>query len=83
MIDSLAIPGPGNCSTALIAIGEFVAETVGVLAVKALEGRANVAMTLRASDIVSVQVAVAPVQAPDQPVNVEPFASVAVNVTDW
>jgi len=42
--------------------------------------RANVAVTLRASLIVTAHEAV-PVQAPLQPVNVESLAAVAVSVT--
>lgn len=83
VVDTLAIPGPGNWSTVVIAIVEFVVEIVGVLAVKAFAGRENVAVTERASDMASVQVGAAPVQEPVQPANVEPFAAVAVNVTDW
>lgn len=83
VLDTLAIPGPGNCRTVVIAIVEFVVEIVGVLAVKAFAGRENVAVTERASDMASVQVGAAPVQEPVQPANVEPFAAVAVNVTDW
>ena len=49
---------------------------------KAFEGRENVAVTARASDIASVHVPV-PEQAPVQPANVEPVAALAVNVTDW
>ena len=43
----------------------------------------NVAVTERAWVIDTVQVPVAFVQAPLQPLNVEPLAAVAVSVTDW
>jgi hypothetical protein len=48
--------------------------------VKANVGRANVAVTLRAVVILTVQVPV-PVQAPLQPVKVDPLAAAAVRVT--
>jgi hypothetical protein len=51
-----------------------VEETVG-----AVVSRANVAVTDLAASIVRVQ-AVVPVQAPDQPVKLEPIAAVAVSV---
>ncbi|KJU83584.1 hypothetical protein MBAV_004222, partial [Candidatus Magnetobacterium bavaricum] len=42
----------------------------------------NVAVTLFATDIVTVQVELDPVQSPLQPANVEPESAVAVRVTD-
>ena len=80
--DCLSRPSPGTVSVVEIVIVEFVVENVVVLAVKAFEGRENVAATARASDIASVHVPV-PEQAPVQPANVEPVAAVAVKVTDW
>src|ERR1043166_759789 len=43
----------------------------------------NVAVTVVAAVIVVVHVLVPVQPPPDQPVNVEPFAGVAVSVTDW
>ena len=80
--DCLSRPSPGTVSVVEIVIVEFVVENFVVLAVKAFEGRENVAVTARASDIASVHVPV-PEQAPVQPANVEPVAASAVNVTDW
>jgi hypothetical protein len=79
--DCLSRPSPGIVSVVEIVIVEFVVETVEVLAVKAFEGRENVAVTARASDIASVHVPV-PEQAPVQPVKVEPAEATAVSVTD-
>ena len=80
--DCLSRPSPGTVSVVEIVIVEFVVENFGVLVVKAFEGRENVAVTARASDIASVHVPV-PEQAPVQPAKVEPVAALAVNVTDW
>ena len=44
-------------------------------------GSAKVAVALRAAVIESVHVAAVPVQAPDQPVNLEPVVVAAVRVT--
>ena len=79
--DCLSRPSPGTVSVVEIVIVEFVVETVEVLAVKAFEGRENVAVTERASDIASVHGPV-PEQAPVQPAKVEPLVGVAVSVTD-
>ena len=57
--DCLSRPSPGIVSVVEIVIVEFVVENVEDLAVKAFEGRENVAVTERASDMASVQLAVA------------------------
>ena len=79
--DCLSRPSPGTVSVVEIVIVEFVVENFGVLVVKEFEGRENVAVTARASDIASVHVPV-PEQAPVQPANVELLVGVAVRVTD-
>src|SRR5215470_6974128 len=52
-----------------------------VLAMLSVAVRLNVAVTTWSPLIVTVHALAAPVQAPDQPANVEPGSGVAVNVT--
>ena len=80
--DCLSRPSPGIVNVVEIVIVEFVVENVEALAVKTFEGRENVAVTARASDIASVHVPV-PEQAPVHPANVDPLVGVAASVTDW
>ena len=90
--DCLRLPSPGTVSVVETVIVEFVVENVEVSAVKAFEGRENVAVaagasenvavTARASDIASVHVPI-PEQAPVHPANVDPLVGVAASVTDW
>jgi hypothetical protein len=64
----------GELDTAPVPVPVSETSTSGVSASK-------VAIALRAWSIVSVQVAVVPLHAPDQPVNVEPVPAVAVSMT--
>ena len=68
----------------LIPVGKLVTVPVPVpdlLTVNNLGTKLKFAVTLLAAVILTVQVLLLPVQAPDQPIKVEPEAGVAVNVT--
>src|SRR5207249_2477336 len=65
-----------------IPAGELVTVPVPALVtVSAKDGKAKVAVTARAALIVRMQVVLAPVQLPVQPVKIDPAAGAAVSVT--